>query len=182
MADDQPSQPAPQLQPASRRFEFSVRVPPEMLRRAATYFMWRRLKVRYILGWMAAGLGFAVYRAFDLGFLSTAVGVLSLALLLVLILLPVAIWSAIKQTLKGYAAITGGEPVVYTVDDQWLQSRYVNGAGELRWSTFAEVIKTDEVWLLSMATEQRFIPLPVRQVPQDALLFIDAEIAAHGTR
>ncbi|HCA46670.1 MAG TPA: hypothetical protein DEP45_04700 [Armatimonadetes bacterium] len=182
MVDDQPVQPAPQLEPASRRFEFSVRVPPEMLRRASTYFMWRRLKVPYILGWVATGLGFAVYRSFDLGLLTTAVGVLSLALLLLLVLLPLAIWSAIKQTLKGYAAITGGEPVAYTVDDQWLQSRCANGAGELRWSRFAEVIKTDEVWLLSMATEQRFIPLPARQVPQDALLFIDAEIAAHGTR
>ncbi|MBD3292268.1 MAG: hypothetical protein GF393_05050 [Armatimonadia bacterium] len=35
--------------------------------------------------------------------------------------------------------------------------------------------------MLVMRTEDdRFIPLPIDQVPEDALLFIEAEVAAHG--
>lgn len=180
MLENANSESKPDAQPASRRYHFSVRVPSEMLRGAATHFMWRKLKLRYILGWAGAGLGYAVWSTTTLGLLSDAVGVLTLLLVLVLVVLPIALWIAVRRTVEGYGKLTAGQPVEYEVDDEWLISRYANGAGELRWSAFKEVIKTDEVWLLAMDAEDRFIPLPIEQVPEDVLLFIEAEIAAHG--
>ncbi len=180
MASSDSPQTQPDLQPTSRRYEFTVRVAPDVLRRAATFFMWRRLRLRYVLGWVGAGLGTAVYRATHVGLLTDAIGLLTALLVLVLVLLPIAIWLAIGRTVKGYAKLTGGAPVHYEVDGEWLKSRYQNGAGELRWNAFEKVLRTNEVALLSMAAEQRFIPLPIGQVPEDALLFIEAEVAAHG--
>lgn len=163
-----------------RRYQFSVRVPPEMLRAGATRYMWRKLRLRYILGWVGVGLGYAAYSASDLGLLTDALGLIMALLVLVLLLLPVVVWLQVKRTVEGYATLTGGMPVEYEVDDEWFISRYANGAGELRWSTFRGILKTDEAWLLLMDAEDRFIPLPIEQIPEDALLFIEARVAAHG--
>jgi hypothetical protein len=151
-----------------------------MLRNAAARYMWRRFRWRYIAGWAGVGLGAAAYSLSDLGALTTALGVVTGILALVLVILPFVIWHRVKQTGEGYASLTGGAPVFYEVDDEWLVSQYANGSGELRWSAFGEIMKLDEVWLLLMAHEERFIPLPVKQVPEDALQFIESEIAAHG--
>mgnify|MGYP001055913225 CR=1 FL=1 len=163
-----------------RRYQFSVRVDPGMLRRASMLYMWRRLRWRYLAGWAGVGLGVAAHSMTDVGTLTTILGVVTAALAIVLLILPSAVWIAINRTVKAYRDLTGGAPVFYEVDDEWLVSRYANGSGELRWSTFRNVIKSDEVWLLVSANEDRFIPLPVAQVPEEALLFIDGEIAAHA--
>ncbi|MBD3293768.1 MAG: hypothetical protein GF393_12660 [Armatimonadia bacterium] len=166
--------------PARRRYQFSVRVPPEMLRAGATRYMWRKLRLRYILGWVGSGLGYAAYSATDLGPLTDALGLITALLVLVLVLLPVVVWLQVKKTVEGYGKLTGGMPVEYEVDDEWFISRYANGAGELRWSAFKKILKTDDVWMLLMDAEDRFIPLPIDQVPEDALVFINAEVADHG--
>jgi len=100
----------------------------------------------------------------------------------VAVALPVGIWFAIRRTVEGYAQLTGGGPVQYEMDEQWLVSHYAPGSGELQWSAFKGVLKTDEAWLLLMAHEDRFIPLPVAQVPEDALRFIEARIEDAGGR
>ncbi|MGI5819732.1 MAG: YcxB family protein [Armatimonadota bacterium] len=163
-----------------RRYQFSVRMEPEMVRGAAVRYMWRRLKWRYVLGWIGAGFGGAVYSATDLGLLTAAVGALAVLLGLVLVALPVSIWFAIRRTVEGYAQLTGGAPVAYEVDDEWLISHYALGSGELHWSAFKGVLKTDEAWLLLMAHEDRFIPLPVKQVPEETLQFIEQRVATRG--
>lgn len=172
-----PHSPAP-----PRTHQFSVRVGPETLRKASIHYMWRRFRLRYLAGWAGVGLGVAACSMSDLGLLTDVLGIVTAALALVLVLLPFAIWRAIGRTLEGYGKLTEWAPVQYTVDDEWFLSRYANGSGELRWSAFREILKVEEVWLLVMAGEERFIPLPVEQVPKDALLFIDAEIAAHADR
>lgn len=182
MSENRPERNMPHAPAPPRTYQFSVRVGPEMLRKAGIHYMWRRLRLRYLAGWAGVGLGAMAWSTSDLGLLTDMLGVVTVALALVLVLLPLAIWRAIGRTLEGYGKLTEWAPVQYTVDDEWLLSQYANGSGELRWSAFREILKLEEVWLLVMAGEERFIPLPVEQAPEDALLFIEAEVAAHGQR
>ncbi len=164
----------------SGHYRFSVRVSPEALRNASLFYMWRRFRWRYIAGWAGAGLGAAAYSMTDLGLMTAVLGIVTAALVLVLLLYPFAIWYAIRRTVEGYDRLTGGMPVEYEVDEEWFISRYANDSGELRWSTFKEVLKTADVWLLVLAAEDRFIPIPVEQAPRSALELIERRVGEEG--
>jgi len=165
----------------SGSYRFSFRVPPEMLRNASLFYMWRKFRWLYIAGWVGAGLGAGAHSVTDLGLLTSLLGILAAALAIVLLLYPFAIWYAVRRTVAGYANLTGGMPVEYEVDEDWLISRYMNGSGELLWRSFDRILKTDDIWLLVLTHEDRFIPLPVDQVPADALAFIEARVTADGS-
>ncbi|MFP4250339.1 MAG: YcxB family protein [Armatimonadota bacterium] len=171
----------PDTHAAPRRYQFSVRIEPEPLRDASLLYMWRRFRWRYVAGWAGAGLGAAAYSLTDLGLLTTVLGVIVAVLALVLIAYPFAIWYAVRRTVEGYTELTGGMPVRYEADEQWLVSDYAGGSGELHWSDFESVLKTENMWLLVLSTEERFIPLPIDQVPDDALQFIESQIEADGS-
>lgn len=164
----------------AREYTFRVRVNPEMLRDVSLFFMWRRFKWRYIGGWMVAGLSAAIYRVAEPGPFTTGLGVLTAGLAIVLIALPITVWFAVRRTVEGYATLTAGMPVEYEIDDDWLISRYATESGELPWSAFKEVVRTRNVLLLVMESQERFIPLPVEQVPDEALQFIEDRIAESG--
>jgi hypothetical protein len=166
---------------APHRYQFSVRIEPEALRDASLFYMWRRFRWRYVAGWAGAGLGAAAYSLTDLGLLTTVLGLIVILLAVVLIIYPFTIWYAVRRTVAGYTELTGAMPVRYEVDEQWLVSRYAGGSGELHWRDFESVLRTEEMWLLVLSTEERFIPLPIYQVPDDALRFIQSRIEAHGS-
>ncbi|MEA3400758.1 MAG: YcxB family protein [Armatimonadota bacterium] len=162
------------------RYNFDVRLDESAIQRAGLAYMWRRFGWRYVAGWAVVGLCAAVYSLVTKNTLATVLGVLTAALGVILVIFPFVMWHSLRRMTDGYVGLTGGASVHYQVDRIGLTSTCASGSGDLRWSAFRDVQKTEDVWLLTMANEDRFIPLPVDQVPEDALQFIESEIATHA--
>lgn len=163
------------------RYQFSVQVDDQTIRRAGLAFMSRRFAWKYIAGWIVVGLSAALYFADSGGLLSTILGVLTATLAVVLVIFPIAIWRILRRMSAGYMRLTEGGAVFYEVDEIGLSSTYAQGSGDMRWSVFSRLQKADDIWLLEMANEDRFIPLPVDQVPEAALSFIERKLSPGGS-
>lgn len=78
-----------------------------------------------------------------------------------------------------WVAISGGALNIRATAE-WLEVRHDAVGMSIRWHALGPLIKLPEDWLLMMWSGNSYVPLPLEQVPEDALLFIEAEVAAHG--
>lgn len=78
-----------------------------------------------------------------------------------------------------WAAIAG-DTLQMTATADYLAIRHGGAYMEVSWRMWGGVVKLPDEWLLTMYTGQSFIPLPLEQVPSDALVFIESEVTAHA--
>lgn len=80
-----------------------------------------------------------------------------------------------------WRTMTGGELHI-TATEEALRVEHDAGLMQMRWHALGPIVKLGDDWVLLTWSGQSYVPLPVEQVPEDALLFIESEVTAHGAR
>jgi sodium-dependent dicarboxylate transporter 2/3/5 len=99
-----------------------------------------------------------------------------------LLVLPLTWWLLSRRASKinmRWSAISGGELHIIATEES-LRVEHDAAMMEVRWHALGPMIKLRDDWLLMMWTGQSCVPLPLGHVPEDALVFIEAQVVAHG--
>jgi len=78
-----------------------------------------------------------------------------------------------------WIALSGGTLHIRATEET-LEVQHAAAGMSIRWHALGPIVKLRNDWLLLTYSQQNYIPLPLEQVPEDALLFIEAEVVAHG--
>ncbi|MBD3293769.1 MAG: hypothetical protein GF393_12665 [Armatimonadia bacterium] len=73
-----------------------------------------------------------------------------------------------------------GGVIHIAVTEDWLEVEHETTRSQIRWWGLGPIIKLREDWILMMHTGGSYVPLPLDQVPEDALISIEAEVIAHA--
>jgi len=183
MAEQTPGAEGTEPRTSGRSYQFDVTYGDSFLREASLRFAWARFGKIWLQGLiMTVVAAAALYFLWgDGGMLMMVLAVFAAALGLLILAFPVLIWRSLRGITRSHMELTGGGSVRFEADEEVLRTTYATGSSEMRWASFQETVRTKNALLLVMRTEDdRFIPLPVDQASEDALIFIEAEIAAHG--
>lgn len=73
-----------------------------------------------------------------------------------------------------------GGVIHIAITEDWLEIEHETTRTQVRWWGLGPIIKLREDWLLMMHTGGSYVPLPLDQVPEDALIAIEAEVIANA--
>jgi len=73
-----------------------------------------------------------------------------------------------------------GGTVHIAVTEEWLEVEHETSRSQIRWWGLGPIIKLRDDWILMMHSGGSYVPLPLDQVPEGALLSIEAEVIAHA--
>lgn len=156
--------------------DFTIQYDEQVLRQAVATFVHRRV----MRGMGASGLFALVFTFAALVYLNLQgdyswVSWLLGAVLTLFVLVVIMAWRwRLADVLRKLAAIPSRQAKVL-LSAEGIVVSVESGASDLSWSSFTEVWKLPDVWLLFLAPNN-FITLPTKDVPPQALDFISAHL------
>jgi hypothetical protein len=155
-------------------YEFEVELDAKSIRRASRRLMLRRVRAPLLILLVVTVLMvFAIF-----GWPWGLVGGLVLAALVIGMFAQI-VYRRAAQTTANWLAMSGGSLHIIASED-YLQVRHDAIGMSIRWYALNSVVKLREIWLVMMYSGTTYVPLPLDQVPEDALTFIESEVAAHA--
>jgi uncharacterized membrane protein YqjE len=156
--------------------QFTIHYDEAVLRRAVdTFFRRRFVQGMGLLGLAAFALCTAVVVTLLVrGDRSWFVGVMG-AVLVLFVGGFLALWRMHRAQMSRKLEAIPSRRAEVALDAETITVRAESGSTSLPWSSFSEVWKLPDCWLLFLAPNSH-ITLPLRGVPQEALDFIDAHL------